>query len=619
MASQNKASHSSKDGLQSLQLKNFKSIKNSVVNFAPLTVILGQNSGGKSSAIQSIVLLAQNIQRDQGANFLLNGSAVKLGTHIEVRNRNSRGPIQIAIELALPGKFGQSQDQESLKVNFTFSASRGVSGVLEVDKTEIQMLYEDLKQTVVLDRIIFPDEEPLDAVFYWKVSFPSIESIEYLDQLVGQEPTYGFALPEQGFSFSPKTFSREEVVFKWLFRRLTRRRRSRAATLSEFEIETALDAISRDEPIGQVGRKYYRDKSKLAAANDLLMEYLDLFKRQAGRRAKVSISEDLKTAASLSRVWSRIEIEYSLKAGRKQLEDGHLLLALSSLLKSDEYKFALLKRHLPYTDSLTESLLRQIQPLAEYLKRSIHYLGPLRVEPAESQRYDVTPNTLLPLGARGELMGYQLKYGAMAGSKSKYPLPPESPKGGRVTIETAVSEWLTYLGLGSNLEIDELGHTGLRAQIDGEGLYQKGTGISQILPVLTLCLLARTGSTVILEQPELHLHPAAQQKLADFFLVMVRSGRRMIVETHSEYLVTRLRRLVVVEGMDSSDIGIVFAEKSRRGASSTTYSNSVIDSSGTLDRWPDGFFDFASDDKLAIMMANFENESQPEGAEQIEE
>jgi hypothetical protein len=616
VASQNKQSHSRKDGLKSVQLKNFKSIRNSGIQFAPLTVILGENSGGKSSAIQSIILLAQNLQRDQGANFLLNGSAVKLGTHSEVRNRNSRGPIQVAVELALPDKLGQPKSQESLKVIFTFAASRGASGVLEANKTEIRMVAQELHETVTLDRIDFADEEPLDAVFYWKVSFQSDNSPKFLEELEGQEPTYGFALPEQGFSFIPKSFSREEFVFKWLFRRLVRRRRARASNLSEFEIEAALDAIARDERLGKVERKYYRDKSKLSVANDLLVEYLEIFKRHAGRNPKNSISEDLKTAASLSRLWARIEFEFSAKAGRQLLEEGHLLLALSSLLKNDDYKFALLRRHLPYSDSITESLLRQMQPLSEYLKMSIHYLGPLRVEPAESQRYDVTPNTLLPLGARGELMGYQLMYGAIAGSKSKYPLPPESPKGGRVTIETAVSEWLKYLGLGSNLEIDELGHTGLKAQIDGEGLYQKGTGLSQILPVLTLCLLARTGSTVILEQPELHLHPAAQQKLGDFFLVMVRSGRRLIVETHSEYLVTRLRRLVVVEGMESTDIAIIFTEKSKTGAAVTTYSNSVIDAFGAIDKWPDGFFDFASDDKLAIMMANFESapESMEEGA-----
>ena len=613
MASQNKLSHSRGDGLQSIRLRNFKSIKNSGIRFAPLSVILGENSGGKSSAIQSIVLLAQNLQRDQGGNFLLNGSAVKLGTHSEVRNRHSRGPIQVAVELALENKIGRSNVLDSLLVTFTFSSSRGASGVLEANKTDIQMVLNERHQTVSLERIDFQDEEPLGAVIYWKVSFSTNDSQPLEGMIDNLEPVYGFALPEQGFSFIPKNFSKEEAAFKWLFRRLTRRRRSHASNLTDYEIEAALEAIAQDVPLGQIERRYYRDKSKLSAAHDLLIEYIDMFKRQAGRNPKNSLSEDLKTVASLSRIWVRLEFEFSLKANRLQLEEGHLLLALASLLKIDEYKYALLRRHLPYSDSTTESLLRQMHPLTEYLHRSIHYLGPLRVEPAESQRFDVTPNTLLPLGARGELMGYQLKYGSIAGSTSKYPLPPESAKGGRVTIESAVSEWLAYLGLGSNLEIDELGHTGLRAQIDGESLYQKGTGISQVLPVLTLCLLARTGSTVILEQPELHLHPAAQQKLADFFLVMVRTGRRIIVETHSEYLVTRLRRLVVVDGMDAKDIAIVFAEKSKSAGYATIYSNSVIDKFGALDHWPDGFFDFASDDKLAIMMANFQSES--EGAE----
>lgn len=610
MASQNKSSYSRGDGLQSVRLRNFKSIKNSGIRFAPLSIILGENSGGKSSAIQSIMLLAQNLQRDQGGNFLLNGSAVKLGTHSEVRNRNSRGPIQVSIELALESKLGNSNVLDSLLVTFTFSSSRGASGILEATKTDIQMFLSERNQTVSLERIDFLDEDPLGAVIYWKVVFSRNDSESFEGLTDSLEPIYGFALPEQGFSFMPKNFSKEEAVFKWLFRRLMRRRRSQASNLSDYEIEAVLESIAQDKALGPIERRYYRDKAKLSAAHELLIDYLEMFKRQAGRNPKNSLSEDLKTVALLSRIWLRLEIEYSLKANRLQLEEGHLLLALASLLKIDEYKYALLRRHLPFSDSTTESLLRQVHPLTEYLHRSVHYLGPLRVEPAESQRFDVTPNTLLPLGARGELMGYQLKYGSIAGSKSKYPLPPDSAKGGRVTLETAVSEWLKYLGLGENLKIDELGHTGLRAQIDGESLYQKGTGISQVLPVLTLCLLARTGSTVILEQPELHLHPAAQQKLADFFLVLVRTGRRIIVETHSEYLVTRLRRLVVVEGMDAHDIAIVFAEKSKNAGFGTVYSNSVIDKFGALDHWPEGFFDFASDDKLAIMMANFQNDSE---------
>ncbi|WP_162528596.1 AAA family ATPase [Mycolicibacterium sp. CBMA 361] len=72
-------------------------------------------------------------------------------------------------------------------------------------------------------------------------------------------------------------------------------------------------------------------------------------------------------------------------------------------------------------------------------------------------------------------------------------------------------------------------------------LTSVGTGVSQVLPVLVMCLQAPPGSLLLIEQPELHLNPAVQQKLADFLLAIAASGRQLLVETHSDYLITRLR------------------------------------------------------------------------------
>src|SRR5580698_5246676 len=80
-------------------------------------------------------------------------------------------------------------------------------------------------------------------------------------------------------------------------------------------------------------------------------------------------------------------------------------------------------------------------------------------------------------------------------------------------------------------------------------LTNVGVGVSQVLPIVVMCLLAPVDSTMILEQPELHLHPAVQARLADFFLSIAKAGKQCIVETHSEYLINRLR-LRSVQAMD---------------------------------------------------------------------
>jgi predicted ATPase len=128
-----------------------------------------------------------------------------------------------------------------------------------------------------------------------------------------------------------------------------------------------------------------------------------------------------------------------------------------------------------------------------------------------------------------------------------------------------------------------------------------GTGISQILPVLTLCLTARRGDLVLLEQPELHLNPSIQQKLAEFLLAMSRVDRQIIVETHSEYFVTRLRLLQARDEKMAKFIKLLFVEKTKENG--TTYREVQTNSFGEIQEWPRGFFDQASNDLRELMKA----------------
>ena len=80
-------------------------------------------------------------------------------------------------------------------------------------------------------------------------------------------------------------------------------------------------------------------------------------------------------------------------------------------------------------------------------------------------------------------------------------------------------------------------HTGVLTS-----LVDAGFGASQLLPILIQGLIAPEGGTMLLEQPEIHLHPRAQADLADFLVEVSRRGVGVIVETHSEHLLTRLYR-----------------------------------------------------------------------------
>src|SRR5690606_25436449 len=104
------------------------------------------------------------------------------------------------------------------------------------------------------------------------------------------------------------------------------------------------------------------------------------------------------------------------------------------------------------------------------------------------------------------------------------------------------------------------------------------------------CLLADADSTLVFEQPELHLHPKVQTLLGDFFLSMALCNKQCIVETHSEYLIDRLRfRIAAAEGNALTDQAkIYFVEKP--GASST-FREVTVNEYGAITDWPDGFFD----------------------------
>ena len=181
---------------------------------------------------------------------------------------------------------------------------------------------------------------------------------------------------------------------------------------------------------------------------------------------------------------------------------------------------------------------------------------------------------------------------------------------GHAELAEGLRHWLRELGIVEDVAVEARGRAGVSIEVRPTDLDRQvelasvGVGVSQVLPVLTVCLLAEPGDIVLLEQPELHLHPALQMRLADFLLACVDSGRQIIVETHSEHLVNRLRRRVAEDG--SNDVGelvrIVFAERDAEGH--TVFRPSDINPLGGLSEdWPDGFLDLGARDAQKLLQA----------------
>ena len=132
-----------------------------------------------------------------------------------------------------------------------------------------------------------------------------------------------------------------------------------------------------------------------------------------------------------------------------------------------------------------------------------------------------------------------------------------------------------------------------------------GFGYSQILPIATQLWfiqnefrvisngLGETPITIVIEQPELHLHPALQAKLVDVIVSIMKNSKnniRFIIETHSETIINRLGNLIYKEKLNKDQVNVMIFNKDF-GDDDTTIQFGNFDEEGYLENWPAGFFE----------------------------
>ena len=169
-------------------------------------------------------------------------------------------------------------------------------------------------------------------------------------------------------------------------------------------------------------------------------------------------------------------------------------------------------------------------------------------------------------------------------------------------LNTCLGVWLKHLGLISRFRQRPVNYGGNRLFVKTphaeklHDLSQVGSGVAQVLPILLAPLLIDPGETVVLEEPEAHLHPAAQMALADFLVACAASGRQIITETHSEHIVNRVRRRIAeghLSGLDAQMLGVEVGEEG------TTYvPNAFAEDGSFLGEWPKGFLGVSLDEAI---------------------
>lgn len=219
--------------------------------------------------------------------------------------------------------------------------------------------------------------------------------------------------------------------------------------------------------------------------------------------------------------------------------------------------------------------LRDLQFAFESMLERVHYLGPLRERP--EREYTWTGEQPASVGVRGERAVEALLALSRSGSGA-----------------ARMQALLSTLGLARSFRLHQLSarQFEVRLVVEGArvevGLADVGFGISQVLPLLVAGLTVPEGSIILTEQPELHLHPAAQAALGDVLLELSRARNiQFIAETHSEHLLGRIQRRVAEAQVDARDTRLYFC---RKGPEGTTAEPLQLDPYGEIANWPPGFF-----------------------------
>jgi predicted ATPase len=150
------------------------------------------------------------------------------------------------------------------------------------------------------------------------------------------------------------------------------------------------------------------------------------------------------------------------------------------------------------------------------------------------------------------------------------------------------------MGLAAGLDVKRVGSSLLHELVilgenqSRSNIKDVGVGVSQVLPVIVACLFAPSGHTVIVEEPESHLHPLAQSTLAELFIkVSKQRNIQIIAETHSEHLFRRMQTLIAKEEIPANQCAPYFVERMDR---ESRLQPLELDIYGRIKNWPKMFF-----------------------------
>ncbi|MCE8519858.1 AAA family ATPase [Ruegeria pomeroyi] len=623
--------------LSHIEIENFKGIgTKQSIDLAPITLLFGPNSAGKSTILQALHYLREILERNNpDPDQTIAGGLTDLGGFATlVHNHDLKRPIRIKVRIDMTEDQGSDRlplnsgsrlgdrDFERLGIRYIVGENtelRDYAVVQEVglgievrwshliDAPFISRLSAEMDGKTVAE-IISPAQRGRARLCNFAFDHPLLSEIT--------DPQADLELPEElsgedgGSEFEVVSPLQQEVYDL-----------SRLIASLEQSDKDAWERASRLR-----GALKDQLENRLAEVNQAKRPIADAVENLEGQDSIYAIAIDTPLGALP-------DLDKPLAPDLRDIEPADVEEASSALPrhlqvpgagKTNQAIAIENARRAALAELLDELVLGPARIARDYLQ-SVTYIGPLREIPSRGYRPRLSPDE--SRWAQG-LAAWDVLY-TQAGdelldSVNEWMSSDERLRTGYVLVKSDYKQISTADGLHQlfkrGINEDDLG--------DLQELYEAiptkseiglmdvvrsipvapsdvGVGISQMVPVVVACLM-EPGGLVAIEQPELHIHPAIQVGLGDLFITATQNEkpatgpeRTLLVETHSEHIMLRLLRRVRelgddelppgVSGLKPSDISVVYVEGTERGPVFRRLR--VSDSGDFVDNWPKGFFE----------------------------
>jgi predicted ATPase len=545
--------------LNKITFKNYKAFDTASIDLKPITILLGTNSSGKSSILQSILLFEQTLNNEDKyeSALRLNGKYVSLGEVDNIfRNKSLKN-----------------------KLEFSFEINPNTESYLLHNIKRIQRNLRESLMRIYLDFLRF-EESPIRSLSY---------AHRKSQIMTVDDEQFAYAIKEikriqKNLTSSQQTdlFSESNLDTSGNIQRTTRYKKIDVTNYKEADelIDAVIKNLNSDPfEISYEFRYQPKDNNIKVTKYSISQKTKKIieFKVQTNKgHKKYLLESDLYSAQKLN--------NHRVKFG-KYCDFENLSLTSKDELELDPPQ---IRR---FSDVFSETVLKIFSRYQAYLDSAfdsdrINYVSPLRAFPKRYYFLDKSKISSSLDSIDGDNLTEILK-------KER-------------TVKSSVNTWLEKFGLSVNVEdLKEVIH---RLKINQNGLNlditDVGFGISQVLPIIVQGFMSKKNSLTIIEQPEIHLHPKMQAELADLFIDVIDSdetkSKTLLIETHSESILKRLRRRIAEGKISSNDVAIYYIHGSKEKNISAVAEKLEISKTGAFD-WPTEFYSTDYEDTAAFL------------------